>query len=356
MQWLIVLPTLLFLISIINFFTIKQPRIHREIKDFVSVIVPLRNEAGNIEPLISALAAQVSLTHVEFILLDDDSQDQTWNLLQKNTAELDNFHLIKTAPLPAGWIGKSWGLKQLLDAAHGEIIVSLDADVRIKPDAISRSIALLEDLDLDFISPYPRQITKSLAERLVQPLLQWSWLSTLILPIAQRSSFTSMAVANGQFFIVRKSALVQAGGYEAVKSAVLDDVFLARALLKSKAHGVVVNGADIAQCRMYSSWGEIKFGYGKSLRHGFGSPVGLLTALIFLLITGIAPIVIALTGSIWGWIGYGLITCTRLLSAIIARARLFDALLHPLSTALLIYLILYSYIKRGQIQWKGRTI
>ena len=356
MLWLIALPTALFLISTINFFTIRSPRAVSEIVDSVSVIVPLRNEAKNVSELVQSLHSQKSLKNVEFIFLDDNSEDETLELLRLAVSGNTNMQIIRGAPLPSGWIGKSWALHQLLAASKGNIIVSIDADVRITPDAISRSITLMKSSTLDFLSPYPRQIAKTLGERLIQPLLQWSWMTTLILAIAERASFSSMAVANGQFFIVGKDALVLAGGYESVKAAVLDDVYLARALVKSGAHGVVVNGADIAQCRMYTSWSEIKAGYGKSLRYAFGSSFGSLCAILFIFLTGIAPLAFALTGSIWGWLAFALIVGTRILNAIRSRSRIIDSLFHPISSTLLIYLIIYSYLMRGEISWKGRAI
>ena len=154
----------------------------------------------------------------------------------------------------------------------------------------------------------------------------------------------------------KKTKPILAGGYESVKAAVLDDIFLARALVKSGAHGVVVNGADIAQCRMYTSWSEIKAGYGKSLRSAFGSSFGSLCAIFFIFLTGIAPLVFALTGSIWGWVAFVLIAGTRILNAIRSRSRIIDSLFHPISSTLLIYLIIYSYLMRGEISWKGRAI
>jgi hypothetical protein len=243
-----------------------------------------------------------------------------------------------------------------MEASNGEIIVSIDADVRITPDAISRSITSLKSQGLDFVSPYPRQLTTSLAERLIQPLLQWSWMSTLLLSMAKNSSHPSMAVANGQFFIVRRSALRVAGGYESVKSDVLDDVFLARNLIKSKAHGIVLNGSSLATCRMYSSWSQIESGYGKSLNRAFGSFVGSIAAIAFLFTTGVAPIVVALTGASWGLIAYALVVLTRILSAIRSKGRMIDSLLHPISSIVLIYLIVYSWLMRGSIEWKGRTV
>ena len=357
MLWPIVLPTFaVFIITIINFFTIRRPLWTGEVTEFVSVIVPLRNEAENISGLVSSLLSQNSLTNVEYLFLNDNSEDESFDLLTSALSRHTNAKVIQGSPLPPGWIGKTWALQQLLEASRGEIIVSIDADVRLSPDAINKSITLMKSRRLDFLSPYPRQITHSLSERLIQPLLQWSWMSTLLLGIAEKASFSSMAVANGQFFIVRKRALLLVGGYESVKADVLDDVFLARQLLKTGSHGVVVNGASIAECRMYSSWSEIEAGYGKSLRHAFGSPFGSLCAIFFLFLTGIAPIIFALMGSAWAWLAFVLIVASRMMSANRARTRIIDSLLHPISSTLLIYLIFYSYLMRGDIQWKGRPV
>lgn len=357
MPWIIVLPTFFALfLSLINFITIRKPLADSEISDFVSVIVPLRNEANNVIELIENLRSQHSLTNVEFILLDDNSDDSTFDLVSTAIEKRPNFRLIQGEPLPSGWIGKVWALHQLLAQTHGEIIVSIDADVRLTSDAISKSITLMKSVQLDFLSPYPHQIAQTFGERLIQPLLQWSWMSTLLLRLSERTVFSSMAVANGQFFIVKRHALDVAGGYEAVKNAVLDDVFLARRLIKTGSHGAVVSGAKIAECRMYSSWSEIEAGYGKSLRHGFGSIIGSVSAILFLFLTGVAPLILVLTGSMWGWIAFTSMTITRILSAHRSRMRILDSLLHPISSTLLIYLILYSYVKRGDVKWKGRTV
>ena len=357
MLWPIVLPTfVVFTISILNFFTILRPNHTSEITEFVSVIVPLRNEAENISGLVNSLLSQNLLTNVEYLFLNDNSEDESYDLLISALSQHPNAKVFQGSPMPPGWIGKTWALQQLLEQSQGEIIVSIDADVRLTSDAINKSITLMKSRGLDFLSPYPRQMSHSLSERLIQPLLQWSWMSTLLLGIAEKASFASMAVANGQFFIVRKGALLLVGGYESVKADVLDDVFLARRLMKTGSHGVVVNGADIAECRMYSSWSEIEAGYGKSLRHAFGSPFGSLCAIFFIFLTGIAPLLFALMGSPWGWLAFAFIVSTRILSAIRARTRIIDSLFHPISSTLLIYLIFYSYLMRGHIQWKGRTV
>jgi cellulose synthase/poly-beta-1,6-N-acetylglucosamine synthase-like glycosyltransferase len=348
------LPLILLTIAAVNFVQIRRPKATSELADSVGVVVPMRNEAENIEGIVSTLSAQEGDFH--FYLLDDNSEDLTFDLLQRFTAGDSRFTVIKGAPLADGWIGKTWALQQLFEASNEEILVSLDADVRLTNDAIKKAVTLLHGARLDFISPYPRQVAQTFAERLIQPLLQWSWLTTVPLRYAEGSGSTSMAVANGQFFVVRRSALASIGGYQWVKHAVIDDVFLARELIKSGSSGTVVNGSDIAQTRMYASWKEIKAGYGKSLNKAFGSLFGAIFVMLFLIATSIAPLIVGLMGNPYGWLGLAAIIGTRVLSAIKSRGSILDSVLHPISIAALIYLIVYSYLARGTVTWKGRTV
>lgn len=338
--------------TFINFFLIRSP--HTVGDQLAGVLVPLRNEAENIKDLIATLSQQVGDFH--FYLLDDNSEDLTYELLKQYTAGDSRFRVIKGAPLQEGWIGKTWALQQLFDQSNEEFIVSIDADVRLTPDAIARSVSTLKSTSLDFISPYPRQIALSFGERMIQPLLQWSWLSTVPLRVAEKSSRPSMAIANGQFFVVRRIALKKINGYKAIKNAVIDDVFLARELIRSGFQGGVINGASIAQCRMYATWSLIKSGYGKSLNKAFGGVIGASFVALFLFLTSILPFVVSLFGSFYGWLGYVLIVFSRMLSAIKTQGRIVDSFLHPISAALLIYLIIHSFKVRSSITWKGRTV
>ena len=348
------LPLILLTIAAVNFVQIRSPKRTSELTQSIGVIVPMRNEAENVEGVVATLAAQEGLFH--FYLLDDNSEDQTFELLQRFTQADSRFTVIKGAVLKDKWIGKTWALQQLFDASDEEILVSIDADVRLSNDAINKAVTSLNSTRLNFVSPYPRQIAQSFAERLIQPLLQWSWLTTVPLRYAESSGQKSMAVANGQFFVVRRAALASIGGYESVKHAVIDDVFLARELVKSGSSGTVINGSDIAQTRMYASWNEIKAGYGKSLNQAFGTIVGAIFVVAFLIATCVAPLFLGLLGNPNGWLGFAAIVGTRVLSAIKSRGRVLDSVLHPISVLALVYLIVYSYLRRGSIQWKGRTV
>ena len=357
MDYLLTIPAgFILLISLINFLTIRTPNKSSQIKESISVVVPLRNEAKNVAELVASLHHQKNLTHIEFLLLDDNSEDETLALLQQHTLGLTNFQIVSGTTLPQGWIGKTWALQQLFERAQSEFIISVDADVRLVPDAISKAVTLLKSTQLDFLSPYPKQLADSWSERLIQPLLQWSWMSTVILRVAEKSSLASTVVANGQFFVVRRAALAQIDGYDSVRNRVLDDVVLARSLVKSGSHGCVANGAAIASTRMYSSWSQIQAGYGKSLHAAFGSVFGSGIAIAFLFLTGIAPLVAGIMGSSAGWYAFGAVTLTRAMSSIKVGKNPLGALLHPVSSALLIYLIIYSWLMRGHVQWKGRTL
>ena len=348
------LPLILLTIAAVNFVQIRTPNRTSDLTQEIGVMVPLRNEAENVEGLVATLAAQEGAFH--FYLLDDSSEDQTLELLQRFTKGDSRFTVIKGAALNEKWIGKTWALQQLFDVSKEEVLVSIDADVRLSNDAINKAVTALHDARLDFVSPYPRQIAETFGERLIQPLLQWSWLTTVPLRYAESSGQKSMAVANGQFFVVRRSAMESIGGYQRVKHAVIDDVFLARELIKNGSTGTVINGSDIAQTRMYSSWNEIEAGYGKSLSKAFGSIFGAIFVMAFLLATCVAPIMLGLSGNPYGWLGFAAIIGTRVLSALKSRGRVIDSVLHPISIVALVYLTIYSYLMRGSIQWKGRTV
>ena len=345
-----------FLLSITaaNFFTIRRPNPVAEISVPISVLIPVRNEAENIAGLTSSLISQSHLKSLEIIFIDDSSEDGTGKFLSEAKSAGAPIKIISAPLLPDNWLGKPWALQQGFLEARGDIIVTLDADVRLAPTAIAQTVAMLGKRE--FISAYPKQIAHTFSERLVQPLLQWSWMTTVPLRIAESSGRTSLAVANGQFFMVKKTALDQIGGFENIAREVLDDMKLARALIASGAHGGVADGSALAQTRMYKNFGEIKAGYGKSLWSAFSNPIGAAIAVAFIFLTGIAPILVLLSGNPIGLFTYELMVLTRLLSARRSGGRLLDSLLHPISSVILIYLIIYSWRMRGKVQWKGRTL
>lgn len=355
-QLLLSFSILIFAISLINFFTIRIPKRDEEVKRAVSVLVPMRNEAENVPEFISALISQMGVKKLKFVIINDGSIDKTAELLENVIGSDSRFTVIDSPTLRPGWLGKVSALQSGYEATTSDYIITLDADVRLEPNAIMRAITQMERLRLDFISPYPRQIAQTFSEKLIQPLLHWSWMATVILRLAEKYPRRSTAVANGQFFVVRSTALEKIGGFATVSNQILDDIELARALIKAGFKGVVTEGSGIASTRMYGSFDEIRQGYGKSLWKAFGGRIGAVVALAFIFLTGILPVILIFNGYLTGWFIYAYIVFSREISAIRSRGNPIYAFLHPLSSTLLIYLIIYSWAKRGTIQWKGRTV
>jgi cellulose synthase/poly-beta-1,6-N-acetylglucosamine synthase-like glycosyltransferase len=355
-QILLSLSILIFAISLFNFLTIRIPKRDEEVKKAVTVIAPMRNEAENVPEFISALSAQMGVKNLKVIVINDGSTDRTAELLHTVIGSDLRFTVIDSPSQRDGWLGKVCALQSGYEVSTSDYIITLDADVRLEPNAIMRAITQLERLKLDFISPYPRQIAQTFPEKLIQPLLHWSWMSTIVLRLAEKFPRRSTAVANGQFFVVRSSALAKIDGFTSVSNHILDDIELARSLIAAGYKGVVTEGSSIASTRMYASFDEIKQGYGKSLWKAFGGPLGSIIAISFIFLTGILPVLLIFNGNVIGWFIYLYITFSREISAIRSRGNSLYAFLHPLSSALLIYLIIYSWRKRGTIQWKGRTV
>ena len=347
---------LLLFISIINYFTIRTPADSSEVSESVTVLLPVRNEESKVGDCVAALKAQIGVPHLHFILINDQSSDKTVEFAQSAIAADPRFSILETAGPRPGWLGKVSALQSGFEKADSDYIVTLDADVQLAPTAISSAINLLKESELDFTSPYPRQVAVTFMEKLTQPLLHWSWMTTVILRLAEKVPHTSTAVANGQFFVTTSSALEKIDGFSSAQKKILDDIEIARSLISAGYRGVVTEGSSLAKTRMYENFSEIKQGYGKSLHAAFGGVLGAAIAITFIFITGILPVIYILMGSPLGWLVYASIVFTRLLSDTRAQSDSFYALLHPLSSAILIYLILHSWAKRGTIQWKGRTV
>lgn len=310
------------------------------------MLVPARDEAEHIGACLDSVGSR----H-ELLVLDDASRDGTAAVAAAHGAQV-----ITGAPLPSGWLGKPFACAQLARAASGDVLVFVDADVRFAPGAIDSAVALLESTGLDLVSPHPRQLTGTIAERLVQPLLQWSILTALPLRVAERSSRPSLAAANGQFLVVRRDAYERAGGH--VPGAVLDDLALLRAIRRSGGHGVVADGTALASCRMYRGWSELRDGYAKSLWSAFGSPAGSAAVVGTLALAYVVPPLAALRGSRIGLLGYLAAVTGRMITARRTGGRALDAVAHPVSIALLGWLTAHSHVShgRGTLRWKGRPI
>ena len=335
---------------------------------FVSLLIPARNEAEIIEQTVRHLLAQ-TYTHFELIVLDDNSTDNTYTILETIQTKAPRLCVIQGQPLPDGWLGKMWGCHQLAQAAQGEWLIFTDADVRWQPEALAALVTEMSYTQADLLTIWPTQQTESWAERLVVPLMALVVIGYLSLPFVHHTPWSIFAAANGQCLAFRRRAYEKIGGHYSVRNEVLEDVVLAR---RVKAHGLrlrMADGAGLISCRMYRDWPTVRDGYAKNILAGYGDKIiflGLATLfhwLIFLwpwlwLILGIFGLA-SLGWPTWPLILIVLGVNFRALTAAVTRQRLGDALLMPLSVLLMTAIAgqaVWWQWRYGGPRWKGRTI
>jgi hypothetical protein len=335
----------------------------------VTVLLPARDEAHRIEPCLVGLLGQ-DHPAMRVIVLDDDSTDGTGDLVRAAVAGDSRFTVIHGGPEhpPEGWLGKPWACQRLATAALAgdpapDLLLFVDADVVLAPDAVRRIAGLMRDSRLDLASPYPRQVAITAAERLVQPLLQWSWMTTLPLGLAEDSPRPSLTAANGQVLAITPAAYARSGGHETVRHEVLEDIALARAVKATAGRANVTDGTDLATCRMYTGRAELVDGYTKSLWAAFGSPAGSIGATGLLTFAYVLPPAAALVARspatrALGSVGYAAGVAGRVIVARRTGGRVTDSWSHPLSILALDALTGMSWWRheRGQLSWKGRHV
>jgi len=151
-------------------------------KSLVSVLIPARNEYGNIKRCINSLLRQ-DYPNLEILVLDDNSTDGTTEIVSELSKKDKRIKLYHGKPLPEGWLGKSFACYQLSEYARGDYLVFVDADTLHFPNSISSSIACLLKYRVDALSVFAKQITVSIHERMAVPFASFMILGFLPLSL-----------------------------------------------------------------------------------------------------------------------------------------------------------------------------
>lgn len=351
----------------INMRMIRRPRDEAvTIDERVSVLLPARNEANRITPTLRALLAQEGLPNLEILVLDDGSTDGTGDVVRQVVGTDPRVKVIDGPddPPPPGWLGKSWACHRLSQEATGDVLVFVDADVDLTPRAIASTIHHMRGAGLDLLSPYPRQVAVTPAERITQPLIVWSWVTALPIRITERSHYPSMAAAIGQFLVVDARAYRISGGHTAVADMIIEDVGVLRALKRHGFKGAPADGSAVASCRMYESADDIYAGYTKSVWSVFQPAIAAYGLAGVMVGAYVAPPIFALVGPgrrarMWGLTGYGAGVLGRYVVARRTGERVWpDVFAQPLSMAVFAGLIVESIRRHraGTLTWRGRAI
>ena len=226
----------------------------------VSVVIPARNEAERIGPVLRALAADPDVHEV--LVVDDHSTDATATVAAGLGARV-----LPAPPLPEGWVGKPWALQHGLEQAAGDVVLTLDADVRPEPGLVRAVVAALAARpERTLLTGTVRFACETAGERLLHP----AFLATLVYRFGPGDvdgfqPRPSRALANGPCRAARREALLAAGGFTLAARNMTDDVALARALRRRGWCLHTVDLADLLEVRMYDSVRETWRGWSRSL-------------------------------------------------------------------------------------------
>lgn len=333
----------------------------------LSVLIPARNEAANIEACIgSVLAAAGERIDLEVVALDDASEDDTAAIVERLAAADPRIRLVPGVGLPAGWNGKQHACQRLAEAATHDTLLWIDADVRLEPGSLPRVLSEFERTGVDLLSGFPRQMTVTPLERLLLPLIHFVLLGFLSLRAMRSDPNVGFAAGCGQLFLTRREAYEKAGGHAAIRASRHDGVTLPRAYRRAGLTTDLFDATDAARCRMYDGARAVWQGLAKNATEGVATPALLGPVTFVLLIGQVLPLPLAILGWQAGApIAAGLALAALALSlapridaAIRFRQPLDGALLHPLGVLLFLVIQWEAFFRDlvgKPVAWRGRN-
>lgn len=344
----------------------------------VSILVPARNEARNIEACAGSLLAQ-DYPRFELLVLDDHSEDATAEIARGlGVSESgERARLLRGEALPAGWTGKGWACHQLAQAARGEFLFFTDADTTHAPGTVTAAVAYARRHRADLVSAWPRLVTVTWSEKLIIPMIvllgmtlyphwlvlllqRWPRLAALVPARALRL----LGAANGQFMFFTRTAYERIGGHAAIRDHVVEDVALGRAVTARIGEGMRLRNCDsqaFSTVRMYRSLAEVWEGFTKNLRAAFeGSLAGFLAIGAVQLCCFLLPcaaLLLPVGGKRFIVVEVALIYTIRAILTARFQTSWLGCALHPIGHALALAIGLNSWRRSagGGVTWKGRN-
>jgi chlorobactene glucosyltransferase len=333
----------------------------------LSVIVPARDEAVNIDSCLQSILA-TAYDPCEVIVVDDRSSDDTAALVREaaaTAAARGRVRLVTGSDTPPGWFGKQWALVQGYRAARGDLLLFTDADTRHGPELIGRAVATLAAERADLVTVLPRQEMGSFWERLLQPHVFFVLGSRVgDLRRMNRTRTPWNAIANGQFILTTRSAYEAVGTHARVRDVVVEDLALAQTYVADGKDVFAAHGQDFMATRMYRSLGEIVAGWTKNLALGAPRmlPPSPLLRRVFPWVMwspALAWIAPPVAWALTGWPFAAVATLASLtLWAVVYRgegAPTRYALLYPVAAVIVAGIVIRSAMRGRRVSWKGRS-
>ena len=325
-----------------------------------AVIVPARNEADRLPLLLGDLVRQTCVPE-RVLVVDDQSTDGTGDVARR----CPGVDVIEAPERPPGWTGKSWacevGAEHL--AAAVDLLVFLDADVRLGPDALARVLATWR-AEGGLVSVQPRHDVATWPEALS---LVFNVVAVMGLGIASLWPPRREWGAAGPCLAISTTDHRRVGGHAAVASEVAEDLALAR---RCRERGVAVRcvvGGDEVRFRMYRDWRGVLEGWTKNIATGAARTPLLRAACIAVWVAALLSVAARLVVLPWAGAGaavatVALYTVVTLQVAVLGRSvGRFGAaaLAWPVLVAFFVAVIARSAFRTvltGRVDWSGRVV
>ncbi len=234
---------------------------------WVSLIIPARDERATIEACLAGARAQ-GYPDLEILVVDDRSEDGTADIVRRGAAHDGRVRLVEGQPLPDGWMGKCWALHQGSQVAQGEWLLFVDADTRLLPGAVAGALDEARRRGVPVLSAITAQELPTVWERVVQPAVFTAIAEAMPIVLVNSPYVPQVAVANGQFLLVRHDVYDVLGGHEAIRGEIAEDAAFARRAKELRQGYWLGDGRELATTRMYTAPGALWEGWTKNLHSG----------------------------------------------------------------------------------------
>jgi glycosyltransferase involved in cell wall biosynthesis len=328
----------------------------------VSIIVPARNEAADIEQSLIRLL-ELDYDNYEIIAVNDRSTDRTGEIMEKvkeRAGANGRLRVLHHQELPPGWLGKTHAMWTATNAASGDWLLFTDADVLFKPDSVRRALAYAEAEKADHVVLFPRMIMKTPGEYMMIAFFQTMFVfGHRPWKVADPKSRDHMGV--GAFNLIRRRVYESIGTYERLRMEVLDDMKLGKVVKNAGFAQRNVFGGDLISIR----WANGAMGVVNNLTKNFFAvlsfqwPRALISAFV-LAFLNLMPFLGVWLAHGWARLPYA-VALGSMFSIYVGMSwrsgvPAYYFLLHPVSTALFIYTLLRSMfytLWNDGIIWRG---
>ena len=274
------------LTGIANFFWLKKLPENKLLntKDLISILIPARNEEDIIESTIRSILKQ-NYQNFELIILNDNSTDQTKNIVEKLSMKNSQINLIDGAKLPQGWLGKNWACHQLSKQSKGKYILFIDADTQIDKNTLSDALSVIKQDNIDLLSLVPDRDTILIADNAMKKIISWFIVCWLPMKLALSLNAPFLSATFGQFMLFKKSSFNNIGGFESIKDNPVDDFQLGRNIKRNKLRWTLYDGAKRISTRTYKTNKDFISGYSKNIFPAVGYSISVFVSIFLILLS-----------------------------------------------------------------------